>query len=63
MRSIGIKWASGFVSMVNLTYNLFRYEQMVKIDEIGINQAIIEYDKFNFYKDQIPLHAVAEALA
>ena len=36
VRSIGIKRASGFVSMVNLTYNLFRYEQVVRIDEISM---------------------------
>ena len=28
-----------------------------------INPVIIEYDKFNFYQDQILLHTVAEALA
>ena len=31
--------------------------------EIVINAVIIEYDKFKFYQDQIPLHAGAEALA
>ena len=36
VRSIGIKRASGFVSMVNLTYNLFRYEQVVRIDRISM---------------------------
>ena len=36
VRSIGIKRASGFVSLVNLTYNLFRYEQVVRIDRISM---------------------------
>jgi len=36
VRSIGLKRASGFVTMVNLTYNLFRYEQVVRIDGIGM---------------------------
>ena len=32
VRSIGINRASGFVGLVNLTYNLFRYEQVVRLD-------------------------------
>lgn len=34
IRSIGIKRAVGFVGLVNLTYNLFRYEQVVRLDGI-----------------------------
>lgn len=34
VRSIGIKRAAGFVGLVNLTYNLFRYEQVVRLDGI-----------------------------
>ena len=34
IRSIGIKRASGFTNLVNLTYNLFRYEQVVRLDGI-----------------------------
>ena len=37
VRSIGLKRASGFVTMVNLTYNLFRYEQVVRLDGIGMS--------------------------
>jgi len=37
VRSIGINRASGFVSLVNLTYNLFRYEQVVRLDRIGMS--------------------------
>jgi len=32
INSIGIKRAIGFVGLVNLTYNLFRYEQVVRLD-------------------------------
>lgn len=34
VRSIGIKRATGFVGLVNLTYNLFRYEQVTRLDGI-----------------------------
>ncbi|VAW11243.1 Mobile element protein [hydrothermal vent metagenome] len=34
VRSIGIKQAVGFVGLVNLTYNLFRYEQVTRLDRI-----------------------------
>ena len=34
VNSIGIKRASGFVGLVNLTYNLFRYEQVVRLDGV-----------------------------
>jgi transposase, IS5 family len=37
VRSIGIKRAKGFVNMVNLTYNLFRYEQVVRIEGIAMS--------------------------
>jgi len=37
VRSIGIKRASGFVGLVNLTYNLFRYEQVVRLDKISLS--------------------------
>jgi IS5 family transposase len=35
-RTIGLARASGFVGLVNLTYNLFRYEQVVRIDGISV---------------------------
>lgn len=34
INSIGIKRAVGFVGLVNLTYNLFRYEQVTRLDGI-----------------------------
>jgi len=34
VRSVGIKRATGFVGLVNLTYNLFRYEQVSRLDGI-----------------------------
>jgi IS5 family transposase len=37
VRSIGIERASGFVGLVNLTYNLFRYEQVVRLDKISVS--------------------------
>ncbi len=36
VRSIGIKRAAGFVGLVNLTYNLFRYEQLVRLEGISM---------------------------
>ena len=37
INSIGIKRAVGFVGLVNLTYNLFRYEQVVGLDRISVS--------------------------
>ncbi len=34
INSVGIKRAMGFVGLVNLTYNLFRYEQVTRLDRI-----------------------------
>lgn len=34
INSVGIKRAVGFVGLVNLTYNLFRYEQVTRLDGI-----------------------------
>ncbi len=34
INSVGIKRAVGFVGLVNLTYNLFRYEQVTRLDRI-----------------------------
>ena len=36
VRSIGMERASGFVGLVNLTYNLLRYEQVVRLDKISV---------------------------
>jgi len=36
VRSIGFERASGFVGLVNLTYNLFRYEQLLRLDKISV---------------------------
>ena len=36
VRSIGMERASGFVGLVNLTYSLFRYEQVVRLDKISV---------------------------
>ena len=37
IRSIGIERAIGFTNLVNLTYNLFRYEQVVRLDGIRMS--------------------------
>lgn len=37
INSIGIKRAIGFVGLVNLTYNLFRYEQVSRIEGIVVS--------------------------
>ena len=37
VRSIGMDRASGFVGLVNLTYNLFRYEQIVRLNKISVS--------------------------
>lgn len=37
IRSIGMKRATGFVGLVNLTYNLFRYEQIVRLNRITVS--------------------------
>ncbi len=37
INSIGIKRAVGFVGLVNLTYNLFRYEQVTRLDGITMS--------------------------
>lgn len=36
-RAVGLQRANGFVGLVNLTYNLFRYEQLVRIDGINLS--------------------------
>jgi len=30
LKSVGIKRATGIIGLINLTYNLFRYEQVVR---------------------------------
>jgi IS5 family transposase len=37
VNSIGMKRAAGFVGLVNLTYNLFRYEQITRLDGITMS--------------------------
>jgi IS5 family transposase len=36
IRSVGIARASGIIGLINLTYNLFRYEQVVRLNIISI---------------------------
>lgn len=36
VRSVGIARASGIIGLVNLTYNLFRYEQVVRLNILSI---------------------------
>lgn len=37
IRSIGTNRAKGFAGLLNLTYNLFRYEQIVRLDGISVS--------------------------
>jgi IS5 family transposase len=37
VRSIGMARANGFVGLVNLTYNLFRYEQIMRLERISVH--------------------------
>jgi len=37
LKSIGIKRATGIIGLINLTYNLFRYEQIVRLQGIGVS--------------------------
>jgi len=32
VRSVGIKRATAVIGLINLTYNLFRYEQVIRLD-------------------------------
>ena len=36
MRSIGIKRIKESIGLLNLTYNLFRYEQLVRLEKVKI---------------------------
>ena len=36
LRSIGIARATGIIGLINLTYNLFRYEQVVRLNILPI---------------------------
>lgn len=37
VKSIGITRASGIIGLMNLTYNLFRYEQVVRLNILSVN--------------------------
>ncbi|MBL7112313.1 MAG: transposase, partial [Bacteroidales bacterium] len=37
VKSVGIARASGIIGLINLTYNLFRYEQVVRLNIIQLN--------------------------
>lgn len=37
LRSVGIARASGIIGLINLTYNLFRYEQVIRLNIISTN--------------------------
>jgi len=36
VKSVGIKRATGIIGLINLTYNLFRYEQVVRLDILQV---------------------------
>jgi IS5 family transposase len=37
VRSVGIVRATGVIGLMNLTYNLFRYEQVVRLNILQLN--------------------------
>jgi IS5 family transposase len=37
LKSVGIKRASGIIGLINLTYNLFRFEQIARLNKIIVN--------------------------
>ncbi len=37
VKSVGIARASGIIGLINLTYNLFRYHQVVRLNIIHTN--------------------------
>jgi hypothetical protein len=37
VKSIGIQRATGIIGLINLTYNLFRYEQVIRLNVIKVN--------------------------
>lgn len=37
LKSVGITRASGIIGLINLTYNLFRYEQIIRLNAISVN--------------------------
>ncbi|MGC9332441.1 MAG: transposase, partial [Bacteroidales bacterium] len=32
IKSVGLKRATGIIGLINLTYNLFRYEQVIRLN-------------------------------
>jgi IS5 family transposase len=36
VRSVGITRASGIIGLINLTYNLFRYEQVMRLNILTV---------------------------
>lgn len=36
LRSVGIKRAKGIIGLINFTYNIFRYEQVVRLNILEI---------------------------
>lgn len=40
VNSVGIKRATGMIGLINLTYNLFRYEQVVRLNILSIQTPV-----------------------
>jgi len=38
LKSVGIARATGIIGLINLTYNLFRYEQIIRLDILNVNK-------------------------
>lgn len=37
LKSVGIVRANGIIGLINLTYNIFRYEQVIRLNKISVN--------------------------
>jgi len=38
LKSVDIARATGIIGLINLTYNLFRYEQIIRLDILNVNK-------------------------
>lgn len=45
LKSVGIKRATGIIGLINLTYNLFRYEQVMRLKLISIKYLLNSIDR------------------
>jgi len=41
LKSVGIKRANGIIGLINLTYNMFRYEQVLRLNILKQNTQLL----------------------